>query len=435
MELCSLTNLRSLHLRNNQLTGPVPPCLSDMRNLQLLDLTNNQLNYLIPETFCQIPLMNELLLGYNKFTGEIPSCFGSMPSVTHLILHGNQLDGTIPTTLCQMSSLLSLDVGSNLLDGQIPSCIGTIPFLQGLDLSDNFFTGSLPAELSGLSKTLRVLSLNDNELMGDPSDRFNELVQLRVLFAANNNFTFIVNSSFLKNTVSLKHLDVSGNRKISGPFPQHLFAHTSLVSLDVSTNELTGRFPELIAANTALEILAVHNNLMTGPIASLISVSQLVHLDLSKNQFTGVIDSIGELHQLQNIFLSENLFDSAPIPTSFKELVNLQELSLRNTSRIGELFDPSLDNWKAVKFIDFGSNKLEGTIPENYGYLPFLQYLILNDNKLLDGDLPPTFQYSTELVGIFLDGTLISPQTSIDVLCSLPNFSNGKGGEEVFIVD
>ena len=160
-----------------------------------------------------------------------------------------------------------------------------------------------------------------------------------------------------------------------------------------------------------------------------------MHLDLSKNQFTGVIDSIGELHQLQNIFLSENLFDSAPIPTSFKELVNLQELSLRNTSRTGELFDPSLDNWKAVKFIDFGSNKLEGTIPENYGYLPFLQYLILNDNKLLDGDLPPTFQYSTELVGIFLDGTLISPQTSIDVLCSLPNFSNGKGGEEVFIVD
>ena len=174
---------------------------------------------------------------------------------------------------------------------------------------------------------------------------------------------------------------------------------------------------------------------MSGPISSLVRLSQLVHLDLSDNQFTGTMDSIGALEQLKNLFLSDNAFDSAPIPSSFGALTKLEELSLRNTNRTGELFDPNLDNWSAVKFIDYGSNYLEGTIPENYGYLPFLQYLILNDNKLLDGDLPSTFQYSTELVGVFLDGTLISPETSMDVLCTLPNFSNGTGGEEVFIVD
>ena len=436
MELCGLKKLRSLHLQNNQLTGPIPPCFSDdMGNLQLLDLTNNQLNSNIPETMCQIPLMNELLLGLNNFTGAIPPCLGAMPSVTHLVLHGNQLEGNLPTLFCQMPNVLNLDFSQNLLDGPIPPCFGMILLLQGLDLSDNFFTGTVPTELGGLSNTLRILSLNDNELNGDPSNVFNELTRLRVLLAANNNFTFTMNSSFVMNTISLKHLDVSGNRNIGGTFPEHLLSYASLVSVDVSTNQLTGKFPVVIDANVALEVLAVNNNVMSGPVTSLVSLSQLSHLDLSNNQFTGAIDSLGALDQLQNLFVSENPFNSAPIPTSFGALVKLEALSLRSTNRTEELFEPNLDNWISMKFLDFGSNNLVGTIPETYGKLPFLQYLILNDNKFLNGDLPSTFEFSTELIGIFLDGTSIAPQTSIDVLCTLPNFSNGLNVEEVFIVD
>jgi hypothetical protein len=147
------------------------------------------------------------------------------------------------------------------------------------------------------------------------------------------------------------------------------------------------------------------------------------------------MDSVGGLQQLQNLFLSENPFDSAAIPPSFGTLSKLEALSLRNTNRTGALFDPDIDAWTSMKLIDFGYNNLEGTIPENFGYLPFLEYLILNDNELMNGDLPTSFRYSTELVGVFLDGTAITPQTSIDILCSLPNFSNGTGGEEAFIVN
>lgn len=434
MEICAMKNLRSLHLSYNQLTGPMPLCFSEMRNLQLLDLTGNKLNDMLPETLCLAPLMNELLLGLNQFTGPIPPCFGSMPSATHLILHGNQLDGDIPTNLCQLTSLLNLDVGTNKLQGEIPPCIGSIPLLQGLDLSGNALTGILPMEFGDLSNSLRILSLNDNQLTGDPSIIFNELTQLRVLFAANNNFTFTLDSTFVKDTAQLKHLDLSGNRGISGFFPEHLFAYTNLVSLDLSTNQLEGQFPNVINDNPTLEILAVHNNLMSGSIASLTKLSQLIHLDLSSNGFTGDIDSMGELKQLKNLFLSENPFDGAPIPPSFGEL-KLVELSLRNTNRTGELFDPIIGNWISMKYIDFGSNNLEGTIPTNYGYLPFLQYLILHDNEFLNEELPSTFHLSTELVGVFLDGTSITPQAAIDLLCTLPNFSNRTIVEEVFIVN
>ncbi len=429
-ELCDLTILRSLHLSGNVLSGSIPRCINNMSNLKLLDLTYNQLSGKIPETLCQVPEMNEVRFGFNELTGEIPTCFGSMKSVTQLVLHENALEGKLPTDLCIMRDLMNLDLGSNALDGEIPSCLGSIRLLEGLDLSDNFLTGSLPSDLGD---SLMILSVSDNELVGDPSDLFNELVKLRVLLAANNNFTFSMNSSFVAKTDSLKYLDLSGNRNISGMLPVHLLRHPTLESLDFSNNALSGPLPDMTDDNTVLEILALSRNAMSGLVTSLLKLPQLIHLDLSDNQFTGSIDEIGGLQQLENLYLSENPFDAAPIPSSFGGLRRLVILSLRNTVRTGELVDPS--NWVGTVLLDFGSNNLTGSIPESYGEIPFLQYLMLNDNSLLGGNLPSSFKYSTELVGLFLDGTSIGTDAATNLLCTLPNFAKDTIGANVFIVD
>ena len=429
-ELCDLYILRSLHLSGNVLNGSIPRCINNMSNLQLLDLTYNQFSGSIPETLCQVPDMNELRLGFNKLTGEIPTCFGSLKSVTQLVLHENELEGNLPTDLCIMQDLMNLDVGSNALDGEIPSCLASIGLLEGLDLSDNFLTGSLPSDLSD---SLMILSVSDNELVGDPSNLFNELVNLRVLLAANNNFTFSLSSIFVSNTNSLKYLDLSGNRNISGMLPVHLLSHPTLEILDFSINALSGPLPEMTDDNTALEILALSHNALSGPVTSLLKLPQLIHLDLSDNQFTGSMDEIGGLQQLENLYLSENPFDAAPIPSSFEALRRLEILSLRNTNRNGTLIDPS--KWVETVLLDFGWNNLTGPIPDSYGEIPFLQYLMLNDNSELGGDLPSSFQYLTELVGLFLDGTLIGVDAATTLLCTLPNFANDTIGADVFIVD
>ena len=70
-----LVNLRSLSLRENQLTGEIPPELGSLANLKRLRLHDNQL------------------------TGEIPAELGRLTNLTVLYLHGNLLTGCVPAGL------------------------------------------------------------------------------------------------------------------------------------------------------------------------------------------------------------------------------------------------------------------------------------------------------------------------------------------------
>jgi LRR receptor-like serine/threonine-protein kinase FLS2 len=431
--LCDLVNLRGLELNGNQLTGSIPSCLGELTSMEKLDMSRNLLESHIPEQLCQLSSMNELFIGSNNLSGDIPTCLGSMLSLTQLVMNQNKFNGTIPDELCTLFNLLSLNLARNTLTGEIPSCFGSFPFLQGLDISDNVLMGTLPNELSNLNNSLEILSIDGNALYGDPTDVFNRLFRLRILLASNNEFVFTINSTFLSDTILLKHFDISHNNMVDGTFPVHLLNYPNLNTLDVSSNHLIGEFTDEISLNGFLQVLSVYNNKMTGPVTSLVNLSELIFIDLSKNQFTGPMEPIGELKSLRNIFLSENPFETGPIPQSFGTLY-LEELSLRNTNRIGTLLDP-LGNWGSMKFLDFSSNNLEGNIPSSYSNLIELYYLLLNNNTFITGDLPSGFEQMTKLLGILLDGTSITVPTAVQLICSLPNFENNITGQEILIVD
>ena len=159
------TTVTQINLRNNQLTGSIPPEIGNLSNLQALSLHRNQVSGDIPAELGNLANLQAIILEFNELTGTIPTELGNLASLINLDLQNNQLTGNIPAELGNLISLEALDLRQNQLTGNIPIAIGSLPNLTGLILGQNKLTGAIPAELGGLL-SLVYLFLNDNELRG-----------------------------------------------------------------------------------------------------------------------------------------------------------------------------------------------------------------------------------------------------------------------------
>jgi hypothetical protein len=100
-------------------------------------------------------------------------------------------------------------------------------------------------------------------------------------------------------------------------------------------------------------------------------------------------------------------------------LSSLTELSLKSTSRTG-IIPASLPS--SLILLDLDDNDLNGTIPFEIGEWSNLEFLLLNRNEEIKGELPETFSQLSNLRLALLDGTALNG--SVDVLCGLPAFDN-----------
>ncbi|KAI3666347.1 hypothetical protein L1987_89153 [Smallanthus sonchifolius] len=90
--LSRLTNLTTLDLSGNLLTGLIPPEFGDSLKLQGLYLGKNQLSGTIPERLGRLSSLVKLNLTSNKnFSGPVPTSFGNLKGLTHLDLSSNEL--------------------------------------------------------------------------------------------------------------------------------------------------------------------------------------------------------------------------------------------------------------------------------------------------------------------------------------------------------
>ncbi|KAK8588572.1 hypothetical protein V6N13_087483 [Hibiscus sabdariffa] len=266
--------------------------------------------------------------------GSLSPALSNLTLLTQLILFPGLVTGPIPPQLAQLTGLRVISLTNNRLTGPIPPSFSTLPFLHTLDLSSNQLSGSIPPGLTKLP-SLKILVLSSNELTG----------QLPVTVSA-----------------QLLHLDLKKNR-IKGPLP---------------------RLPSTV------RYLSVSENSMWGPLDALDSLSELVYLDVSMNQFSG------------------------PIPTSLFINPSLASLFLQRNNLSGGLpsieVDPALQSYGEGSTVDLSHNFITGEITP---LLAGVETLFLNNNRLV-GSVPE------EYVKSVYDGTTTTLYLQHNYLSGFP---------------
>lgn len=177
-----------LKLRDNALSGKMPPELGSLARLTNLDLGGNALSGEIPSELGGLSGLIHLFLFDNDLSGRIPRELGSLANLTRLSLSGNELSGPIPPELGGLSNLTHLILYDNDLTGTIPRELGNLSNLTRLFLSGNGLSGPIPSELHDL-ESLGVLSVDyrtrerQTSLPGIPWD-VSGLITLDVVRAA-----------------------------------------------------------------------------------------------------------------------------------------------------------------------------------------------------------------------------------------------------------
>ncbi|KAJ9557608.1 hypothetical protein OSB04_012222 [Centaurea solstitialis] len=121
----NLTQLTTLSLRYNALSGQIPADIFTLTNLRNLYLQNNLFSGEIPDKFSGLGTLIRLNLAGNKFSGEIPSSITELTRLATLYLEDNELSGRIPDL--NRSSIAQFNVSNNRLSGEIPPKFGGFP--------------------------------------------------------------------------------------------------------------------------------------------------------------------------------------------------------------------------------------------------------------------------------------------------------------------
>jgi Leucine-rich repeat (LRR) protein len=199
-------------------------------------------------------------------------------------------------------------------------------------------------------------------------------------------------------------------RGLQGAFPQEILALSELRELDLSHNALEGGIPANLAALSRLERLNLSHNRFSGAVPEelLCAFPHLRFLDLSRNNLSGPIPRcLTTLQRLETANLAVNRF-SGSIPAELGRMSSLTELRLHDNALSGGLpaelgaplaspaassvagkKEPSAVQMSAptLQIIDLSRNALSGKIPEEWGNIPLLRELRLNECGLR-GELP-----------------------------------------------
>ncbi|PNT67015.1 probable LRR receptor-like serine/threonine-protein kinase At2g24230 [Brachypodium distachyon] len=291
------------------LSGPVPDdTVGKLARLRSLDLSGNRLTALPNDLWELGASLRGLNLSRNAIRGALPNNVGNFALLQVLDVSRNGFSGPLPPALGSIAGLRVLDASHNQFQGQVPGAVvlGCVS-LVSMDLSSNALDGDLP-ELSPL-RSLAYLNLSGNLLRGSVSGAFQE--QLSAIDLSNNRFSRLNFSSGYAGS-SLMYLDLSSNELVgefglAGRFRnlRHMnlaFNKLSLGNLlasmgeisaleyvNLSSTELHEQIPGVLSSRlTGLKVLDLSKNNVSGVVPDL-SILQLRVLDLSVNNLTGEI--------------------------------------------------------------------------------------------------------------------------------------------------
>ncbi len=417
-ELGNLTQLTQLDLEYNELTGPIPPELGDLPQLRRLVLGANELTGTIPPELGGLSQLTMLDLGRNSLSGTIPSELGSLPRLDSLLLHRNELTGPIPAELGNLASLRRLLLALNQLTGPVPPALGNLANLTYMSLSRNQLTGTIPLELAKLS-SIRILSVSRNNLTGTIPPELGTLATLEGLYLYQNQLTGPIPAS-LGDLSELETLWMHDNG-LTGPLIEELAGLAALEDLRAADNKLTGKLPRNLGRPRALARVELEGNEgLTGLLPrSMIGLQFLQVFSYGSTDLCAQIDdefqewlrkipdgsradcdvarveriALNDLHDLTggSSWTNRAAWGTAAPPgdwhgvsTEDGRVVGL-ELSANGLS--GPV-PTEIANLTELRVVDLAENDLSGAFPGSFAGLHELAELRLGRNPGLEGALP-----------------------------------------------
>lgn len=430
LEIGDFSNIQSIKLNGNQISGVIPNEIGNLETLQILHLNSNNLTGVIPPELYLLQNLGDLDLSSNNLNGAIEPEIGNLVNLINLKLNGNDLTGTIPVELGELNDLSTLLLSYNMLAGNIPAELSNLAnSLSNLQLQFNQLSGCYEADLLALCDVNTIIISQGNKFDAPWEDfcldeisglcgacQMTDEAALIALYNAtdganwpNANRRWNLNEPVenwegvtLNDNGCVAELNLGGFQT-GGNIPTEIGDLSKLRILKLWGNNLSGSIPASIGNLINLNELVLSANTLTGNIPSEIGdLINLKELWLNSNDLSGGIPGdLSNLNNLTDMALDNNITLSGEIPSEFGSLENLELLSLSNNDFSGSI-PVELGNLTELQTLVFHTNSLEGAIPKELGNLCNLEFLDLSSNQL-DGHIPAELGYLKNLLSLALD--------------------------------
>ncbi|PON89759.1 Leucine-rich repeat domain containing protein [Trema orientale] len=379
----NLASLSLLDVSDCSFSGHIPSSLGKLSHLSALDLGNNNFNGHIPSSLQNLTQLTSFSLYANKMTGPIPSWLGNLTQLVYIYLHQNELDGLVPQSLSRLRNLEGLSLHHNNLVGTlIFDVFLNMKSLAYLELGNNKF--SLLFGKKNVNATVskfKLLGLSSCNISSEFPNFLRHQNQLEWLDLASNGIHGLIPQWMWNTSIkTLKAIDISNNSLTGFQVqPSAFLPWINLRILDLSFNMLQGKLP---LPPQSISYYDVSNNRLNGEIwAEICSFSSLLVLDLASNNFSGKIPqcSSGNFgNSLLILNLRNNSFDGS-IPQTCTKTSNLRMLDISHNKFQGKL-PRSLATCVMLEHLDVADNHLIDIFPTWLGTLPELKHLIMKNN-------------------------------------------------------
>ncbi|CAA2933276.1 probable LRR receptor-like serine threonine-kinase At3g47570 [Olea europaea subsp. europaea] len=380
--------LQELSLSKNSIFGNLPSSIANgLSNLESLVLGSNQLSGEIPASVSNFSKLSKLGLDQNSFSGRVPMNLGNLHNLrtlhfgfNHLTKGPSVLELDFLMSLQNCRKLKSIWMGNNYFDGILPKSLGNLSTsIENFETDHCGIKGIIPNEIGNLSNLIE-LDFGGNELTGRIPDTLGQLRKLQRLILSVNKLRGPV-SAILCDLVHLYYLDL-GNNQLSQQLPKCLGNLTSLREIYLAYNSMTSTLPSTLWNNKEILILSLAHNLFNGSLEPKIGkIKSITVLHLSGNRFSGDIPStIGQLQNLENLTLSNNRLHG-PMPESFGNLISLTKLDL-SKNKLNGVIPKSMEKLKYLVYFNVSFNELTGEIPNGGPFKNFTSDFFVGNREL-----------------------------------------------------
>ncbi|KAL5987524.1 hypothetical protein ACLOJK_035272 [Asimina triloba] len=285
--LANISSLLSLDLTSAQVKGPIP-CFQQLQELYIDDNPHLSIDL---TSFFSVPRPNlqTLSIRYNNVSGSIPPSISNVSSLVFLTISSSSIEGTVPSSITSLSSLEYLDISFNSITGYLPSSLSSLKNLQVLLANENFLQGPIPEAICKI-ESLNNVNLGRNRFNGRLPDCILQLTNIDALLIRENSMEGSISLSSLFQKSTRFAIDLSSSGVTVERSRYQFRSGLQLQFLALHSCNLRGKFPDFISKLTQLAFLDLGNNSLTGTIPSwLFKLPKLSYLDLSYNNLQGML--------------------------------------------------------------------------------------------------------------------------------------------------